>query len=81
MDTGPSNARKGSAATPRSHVTRPWLITTGQIFTPNLEGKEHRSDSSDVCCAPCEPLIKPKRKSHDCDGDVSAKSEVDEGKF
>ena len=50
-------------------------------FIPILEGTKECSYSSEVCCAPCEPLIKPKRKSHDCDGDVSAKSEVDEGKF
>ena len=47
-------------------------------FIPNLEGKEHRSDSSDVCCAPCssstEPLIKPKRKAGDGDGDVLGES-------
>ena len=72
MDTGPSNAQRmiRHDSTLTCHKAVESRVGT---FIPILEGTKECSYSSEVCCAPCEPLIKPKRKSHDCDGDVSAK--------
>ena len=57
-----------------AHMSQGSGLSRVDTFIPNLEGTKECSYSSEVCCAPCEPLIKPKRKAGDGDGDVSAES-------